>query len=214
MKKAILFDLDGTLVNSLYDLCDGANYMLNKLGMPNRTMEEIRTFVGNGIDMLVRRAVCSENYDFKEAMGYFKEYYNENLCRRTRPYDGIINALCVLSEKGFNLSVVTNKPQYVAEKIVKHFFDGYFDIVVGADTEKRRKKPEPDGVDTALGIIGVTRSEAIYVGDSEVDIETAKRADMDFIGAAWGFRNEEIFVNEKWFVRNAQELISLCCNFL
>lgn len=214
MKKAVLFDLDGTLVNSLYDLRDGANYMLNKLGMPVRSMEEIRMFVGNGVDMLVRRAIGHENYDFKEAMNYFKEYYNENMCRKTIPYDGIVNALSVLREKSFKLGVVTNKPQYAAEKIVRHFFDGYFDIVIGADTEKRRKKPEPDGVNTALKILGVKRSEAIYVGDSEVDIETAKNAGMDFIGAVWGFRNKEIFAHEKYVAENAEELISLCCNFL
>ena len=91
MKNTVLFDLDGTLVNSLYDLCDAANYMLNKLGLPGRSLEEVRAFVGNGIDMLVRRSAGNIPFDFDSAMKYFREYYNANLCSKTVPYEGILS---------------------------------------------------------------------------------------------------------------------------
>lgn len=214
MKNTVLFDLDGTLVNSLEDLKDATNYTMNKLGLEQRSLDEVRTFVGNGVDMLIKRAGGNAQYDFNEASAYFREYYNENLCNKTKPYNGIVNVINVLKSKGFKLGVVTNKPQLAAEKIVNYYFNESFDVIIGADLSKRRKKPYNDPVDAALSVINVNKNDAIFVGDSEVDIETAKNMDMSFIGVAWGFRNEIIFANEKYFVRNSQQLLNLCCNFL
>lgn len=213
LKDVVLFDLDGTLVNSLNDLCDSANYMLDKLGFPRRSLDEVRCFVGNGIDMLVRRAVGNNEFDFDKAMKYYREYYNKNLCNKTRPYEGIERAVAVLRENGFKLGVVTNKAQWAAEKIVKYYFNDSFDAIAGADLSKRKKKPHSDAVDLALEIIGAERKSAVFVGDSEVDIATAENIGMDFIGVAWGFRNEEIFAHVKHFVRTSEQLVSLCCNF-
>ena len=214
MKNTVLFDLDGTLVNSLEDLKDATNYTMNKLGLEQRSLDEVRTFVGNGVDMLIKRAGGNAQYDFNEASAYFIEYYNENLCNKTKPYNGIVNVINVLKNKGFKLGVVTNKPQFAAEKIVNYYFNESFDVIIGADLSKSRKKPYNDPVDAALSVINVNKNDAIFVGDSEVDIETAKNMDMSFIGVAWGFRNEIIFANEKYFVRNSQQLLNLCCNFL
>lgn len=214
MKNTVLFDLDGTLVNSLYDLCDAANYMLNKLGLPGRSLEEVRAFVGNGIDMLVRRSAGNIPFDFDRAMKYFREYYNANMCRKTVPYEGIYDALDALKEKGFKLGVVTNKTQDAAENIVNYYFKDKFDAVVGADPSKRSKKPDPAPINYALDIIGTDKEKAIYVGDSEVDIETAKNTPIDFIGVTWGFREAEIFKTEKYIASTSEELLTLCCNFL
>lgn len=214
MKNVILFDLDGTLVNSLEDLCDGVNYMLDKMELPHRSIEEVRTFVGNGIDMLVRRSVGNADFDFDTAMKYYREYYNENLCNKTKPYDGIYELLEELRSKGCKLGIVTNKAQWAADKIARYYFKGVFDVVIGADLSKRKKKPECDPVMAALDVIGSSKDKAIFVGDSDVDIATAKNMDMTFIGVTWGFRNEEIFADEKYFVKNSQELATLCCNFL
>ena len=213
MKNTVLFDLDGTLVNSLEDLKDATNYTMNKLGLEQRSLDEVRTFVGNGVDMLIKRAGGNAQYDFNEASAYFREYYNENLCNKTKPYNGIVNVINVLKNKGFKLGVVTNKPQFAAEKIVNYYFNESFDVIIGADLSKRRKKHYNEQVDAALSVINVNKNDAIFVGDSEVDIETAKNMDMSFIGVAWGFRNEIIFANEKYFVRNSQQLLNLCCNF-
>lgn len=213
LKNVVLFDLDGTLVNSLYDLCDSTNYMLERLGLPKRSIDEVRCFVGNGIDMLVRRAVGHNKFDFDKAMKYYREYYNENLCNKTSPYEGIEKAITDLRANGFKLGVVTNKAQWAADKIVRYYFKESFDVIVGADLSKRKKKPESDAVDLALEIIGASRESAIFVGDSEVDIATAENTDIDFIGVTWGFRNEEIFADVKHFVRTSEELVSLCCNF-
>lgn len=214
MKKVILFDLDGTLVNSLQDLCDGVNYMLDKMGLPLRNIEEVKTFVGNGIDMLVRRAVGKDNFDFDKAMTFYREYYNANLCNKTRPYNGIKKVIDELREKGFKLGVVTNKAQWAAEKIVKYFFNGSFDAIVGANLEKRKKKPYTDPVDYALEVIGEKRENTIFIGDSEVDIATAENTGIDFIGVTWGFRNKEIFKNIRYIAVTPQDIVSLCCNFL
>ncbi len=213
MKKAVLFDLDGTLVNSLCDLCDAVNYMLDKMELKNRSLDEVRQFVGNGIDMLVRRAVGEREFDFDTAMAYYREYYDAHLCSKTAPYQGIEQAVKELKARDFKLAVVTNKAQYAAEAIVSHYFGSSFDAVVGADLSKRRKKPYTDPVELALKTLNVSVNDAVFVGDSEVDIKTAENAGMDFVGAAWGFRNEDIFADKRYIARNWQQLLNLCCNF-
>lgn len=214
MKDTILFDLDGTLVNSIADLCDASNYMLKKLSLPQRSLEEIQSFVGNGIDVLVKLSIGENIADLNEAMSYFREYYNKNMCKKTKPYSGIITAIDTLIDKGFKLAVVSNKAQDAAEEITRHFFGSRFSAITGADTARRPKKPDPAPLDHTLNILRSTRDRAIYIGDSEVDIKTAHNSNITFIGVTWGFRPEEIFTTEMYKASAPSELVSLCCNFL
>lgn len=214
MKNTVIFDLDGTLVNSLQDLAGAANYMLDKMSMPKRSLDEVRSFVGNGIDMLVKRSVGNKEFDFNMAMSYFKEYYNENICNKTAPYPGMIDVISDLKSKGFRLCLVTNKVQWAAEKIADKFFKDSFDVVVGSDLALRKKKPDPEPVDYALSVVDSKRADAVYIGDSEVDIATAKNADMDFIGVTWGFRDKSIFKSTKYVANTPADIVTYCCNFL
>ncbi len=214
MKKVILFDLDGTLVNSLEDLCDATNYMLEKLGFEKRTINEVQSFIGNGIDMLTRRAVGKKEYDFDLGMKYFKEYYSENMCNKTMPYENINFVIDKLKDNGFKLGVVTNKTQKPAEKVVKNYFGDKFDVVIGTDLEKRKKKPDAEPIELALKTLGLEKKDCIYIGDSEVDIQTAKNSQVDFLGVTWGYRKEDVFKDKVDFVNKPEEIITFCCNFL
>lgn len=207
MKDTILFDLDGTLVNSLADLADSVNYTMKVLGYPKRTIEEVRTFVGNGAEMLIKRSLPSDRkYDLETAMPIYRKHYNANVCNKTRPYDGLYELIIELKEKGYKTGIVTNKPQYAAELIEKKLFDNNIMAVVGSDLTKRKNKPFPDGIDCCLELLGSKRENAIYVGDSEVDVETAKNAGLYCIGVSWGFRNTDALNGSDIIVNSADEL--------
>ena len=133
---------------------------------------------------------------------------------QTRPYEGIEKVLSELKTKGYKMAVVTNKAQWASEKIVDSFFKGLFDAVVGADLDKRKKKPDTEPVDYALSLLEEDRNSAVFVGDSEVDIATAKNAGLDFIGVTWGFRNKDIFKDTEYIAQTPNDILSLCCNFL
>ncbi len=191
MKDTVLFDLDGTLVNSLEDLTDSTNYTMKMLGCPERTLDEVRSFIGNGAVMLITRALPeNRRNEIDNAMEIYRGHYNSNVCNKTKPYDGICQLLTELKEKGFKTGIVTNKPQKAAELIAEKLFKSNIDAVVGSDTAKRKNKPCSDSVDYCLELLGSSRDRAIYVGDSEVDAQTAENADLFFIGAAWGFRDK------------------------
>lgn len=213
MKNTILFDLDGTLLNTLYDIAAAVNYTLNKLNCPERSIEEVRKFVGNGADMLIKRALPEDyKYDWKTALEIHRKYYNANLCNKTIPYDGINELLDGIRSKGYKLGVVTNKPDEAAHNIIEHYFNDKIDAVVGANTTKRRKKPEPDGVDYCLELLNSKRENAIYVGDSDVDVATAKNAGLTGIGVTWGFREKEFLEGADFIVDNCQELYDVIVN--
>lgn len=190
MKKAIVFDLDGTLLNTLEDLCDSTNYALQKCGFPKRSLGEIRRFVGNGIRKLIERAVPENTSETEVTACYeiFCEHYKDNMENKTAEYDGISEMLRALYESGYKMAIVTNKADFAAQVLCKNLFGKYIHTVVGsADT--RPNKPAPDGVYYALGQMGVEKTEAVFIGDSEVDILTAKNAGIDAIGVLWGFRD-------------------------
>lgn len=190
MKKAIVFDLDGTLLNTLEDLCDSTNFALRKCGFPKRSLSEIRRFVGNGIRKLIERAVpeTAEEPTITECYEIFCEHYKGNMENKTAEYEGVSDMLRALYEAGYKMAIVTNKADFAAQALCKNLFGDYVKTVVGS-VDSRPNKPAPDGVYYALGQMGVEKSEAVFVGDSEVDIETAKNAEIDAVGVLWGFRD-------------------------
>lgn len=190
MKKAIIFDLDGTLLDTLEDLADGVNAALEYMKFPKRTIEEIRCFVGNGMRQLINRAVPSGTSEAKieKTFDYFCEYYFAHCNEKTAPYQGIMQVLDELVRQNYKLAVVSNK----REEAVKALCEKYFDMitVMSGDKPGINRKPAPDSVENVLKQLDCEKSDAIYVGDSEIDILTAKNAGVDCVSVAWGFRTE------------------------
>lgn len=196
-----IFDLDGTILNTLEDLADSVNAALEQTGYPRRTIEEVRRFVGNGIRKLMERAVPqgTEKEDIDRVHREFTEYYKVHCTDKTRPYDGIWELLMTLREQGCKTAVVSNKADYGVQKLCSRYFEGLFDVAVG-EREGILRKPAPDSVNEVLRKLQVRREDAVYIGDSDVDIETAQNAGMDHIIVNWGFRKEG-FLREKGAVR-------------
>lgn len=210
--KTILFDFDGTLLYTIKDLADATNYALEKHGYPTHTEATITRMVGNGVNLLVARALPqgfdTPNYD--DIMEDFRAYYAQHCSDNTRPYDGVLEMLRSLKARGCKLAIVTNKYQLAAEELRKEFFSESVDLIVG-DHESRRRKPEPDAVFVALEQLGAEAERAVYVGDTEVDMQTAANSGLDFIAVAWGYRDYEELVEMKApaIARNTQELLEL-----
>ena len=192
-----IFDLDGTILNTLEDLADSTNYALRICGYPERTIDEVRRFVGNGIRKLVERAVPAGTSvcEMDRVHETFNRYYQVHCADKTRPYDGILKLLRDLKEDGCKLAVVSNKADYGVQELCRQYFDKVFDFAVG-EREGIRKKPFPDSVDEVLKTFGVERNEAVYIGDSEVDIETAANAHIDHIIVEWGFREKDFLISQ------------------
>lgn len=189
MIRLVIFDLDGTILDTLEDLAGALNHALTEFGFPTRTLPEVRSFVGNGIRNLIRRGAPSgmpeETIDRLHAV--FTAHYNAHCADRTRPYDGIPALLTALRDCGLRIAVVSNKPDNAVGPLCTRYFPGLFDAAVGERPGVARK-PAPDSVHAVLEELGVDRTEAVYVGDSEVDIETARNAGMSCISVDWGFR--------------------------
>ncbi len=193
---AIVFDLDGTLLDTLTDLAASANYALRYCGMPEHSTDDVRRFVGNGVRMLMARAVPNgeSNPRFEEAFSVFRQHYMQHCLDTTRPYPGIMEALAQLKEKGMTLAIVSNKMQAATEELRQHFFSQYIDVAIGESAGIRRK-PAPDTVNEALRRLGISHNEAIYVGDSDVDIATARAAMMPCASVLWGFRDRQFLLD-------------------
>ncbi len=193
MIKAVIFDLDGTLINSLEDIAYSVNCALKDFGYNKRSVEEIRTFVGNGADMLIKRALPKEGQkDFEKVFNAYRSFYKQNLCTRTNAYSGVYRLLDALKNSGIKTAVVTNKNDDDAKYIVNKLFGSRIDAVVGADLSKRKKKPDPEPVLLALSMLSTDKKDAYYIGDSETDIDTAKNTGMNCIGCSWGFRDRNV----------------------
>lgn len=212
MYKLAVFDMDGTILDTLEDLKDSTNFALEKCGYPTRTYDEVRRFVGNGIRKLIERAVPEgltvEQIDRVHEV--FTEHYKVHCADKTKAYDGIKPLLEKLRANGVKTAVVSNKADYGVQELCKEYFDGLFDYAVG-EREGIRRKPAPDSVNEALRVLGVDRSEAVYIGDSDVDFETAKNAELPCISVLWGFRDEE-FLREKGatlFVHDPAEIYDI-----
>lgn len=212
MYKLAVFDMDGTILDTLEDLKDSTNYALEKCGYPTRTYDEVRRFVGNGIRKLIERAVpeglAVEQIDRVHEV--FTEHYKVHCADKTKAYDGIKPLLEKLRARGVKTAVVSNKADYGVQELCKEYFDGLFDYAVG-EREGIRRKPAPDAVNEALRVLGMSKSEAVYIGDSDVDFETAKNAELPCISVLWGFRDEE-FLREKGatlFVHDPAEIYDI-----
>lgn len=190
--EAVIFDLDGTLVDTLDDLTDSVNFALSSFGFLMRSREEVRSFVGNGVRKLVYLSVPegTDEETSEKCLGVFKEHYKNNSRNKTKPYDGIIELLEKLCESDVKTAVVTNKMQSAAKDIVEFFFGNKISLAVG-QLDGVAQKPNPDGVLLVLEKLGIKKEKAVYVGDSEVDCITARNAGVDCIGVTWGFRSAE-----------------------
>lgn len=195
--RLAVFDMDGTILDTLEDLKDSLNFALKETGFPQRTLEEVRCFVGNGLQKLVERATPPDitEEEKKKIQEVFKKHYKEHCADKTRPYDGILELLCDLRESGVKTAVVSNKGDFAVQDLCRDYFDGLFDCAIG-EREGVRKKPAPDSVNEVLRILQAGREDAVYIGDSEVDIETARNAGIDGIIVSWGFR-EKAFLAER-----------------
>jgi len=200
----ILFDLDGTLLNTLEDLHDAVNHTLRTLGYPRRSLEEVRRFVGNGARRLMEQAV-PEGADAEEAFMVFKSYYDTHCQIKTAPYEGIPQALKILAAR-YPLAIVSNKPDSAVKTLCADYFPGIYARGESADCPR---KPAPDMVYKAMADIGVER--CIYVGDSEVDVLTARNAGVPCLSVLWGFRDrwEMEAVGGTEFCENTRDLVSV-----
>lgn len=210
----IIFDLDGTLLNTLEDLTDSVNYAMEKFGFPVHTIEEIRSFVGNGAPKLIERSIPqgTENPSYEAVLAAFKEHYAAHCEDKTKPYEGVMELLAQLKEKGCRMAVVSNKFDGAVKRLCKKYFGSYLETAIGESADVKRK-PAPDTVYRALHELGCDGSHAVYVGDSEVDIQTAKNASLPCISVTWGFRTEEKLLNEgapeNMLIRTPQALAPL-----
>lgn len=210
---AVIFDLDGTLTDTLTDLKNSVNFSLRQFGFPERTTEEIRSFVGNGVKRLVFLSVPEDTPDeiAESCLSVFKEYYAANSLVETKPYGGITELLEFLKSNKIKTAVVTNKMHSAAVDIVGFFFEGLIDVTVG-QIDGVAQKPQPDGIYRALDLLGVSKDRAVYVGDSEVDCITAVNAGIPCIGVTWGFRDREVLIENgaDYTVDAPSQITELC----
>jgi phosphoglycolate phosphatase len=187
-----IFDLDGTLLDSLTDLAISCNYALRVNNMPERSLDEVRHFVGNGVKKLMERAIPDglQNPAFEKTYNDFRQHYLVHNLDNTKPYPGVISLLQRLHSEGKNIAVVSNKFYAATQNLVKHFFGEYVTVAIG-ERENIRKKPAPDTVIEALRQLNASASGAVYIGDSDVDVMTAHNSGMPCISVLWGFRDKE-----------------------
>ena len=207
-----IFDLDGTLLDTLQDLAASVNYALRKHGMPEHSIDDVRRFVGNGVRLLMDRAIPdgAQNPDFEVTFATFREHYMHHSLDTTRPYPGIPEVLAELKARGCRLAVVSNKMMAATQELIRHFFPDTIEVAIGEhEAEGIRKKPAPDTVFAALKELGVDKNGAVYVGDSDVDIQTARNSGLPCISVLWGFRDKEFLIKNggETFVSKPSELL-------
>ena len=210
--QTYVFDLDGTLLDTLGDLAASVNYAMRTHGMPEHSVDEVRQFVGNGVRRLMERAVPggAAHPAFEAAFATFRRHYMEHSLDTTRPYEGIPEMLQELKRRGRHTAVVSNKFDAATKELCRHFFPDTIDVAVGEhEAEGIRKKPAPDTVLQALSQLGVGQEGAVYVGDSDVDIQTARNSGLPCISVLWGFRDREFLLahGAETFVSQPSELL-------
>ena len=193
--KTVIFDMDGTILNTLEDMKESINWALAQGGFPPRSLAEVRRFVGNGNHLLAERAVPegTTSEEVEEVFRNFHKHYRLHCMDHTRPYEGIIGLLQMLRDRGIPIAVVSNKADYAVKELEARFFPGLFDGAVG-EKEGIRRKPWPDSVFSVMGALGAEKESTVYVGDSEVDIETAESAGIPCISVDWGFRTKPFLI--------------------
>ena len=214
-KKAVVFDLDGTLLDTLDDLADAVNYIMKKYGYPERSTNEVRRFLGSGAAKLIELSLPVKlgEKEFNDVLEDYKEYYKAHSTEKTRPYDGVLDLLDDLKKMGIRTAVVSNKPDASAIKLCKLYFGERIDFAVG-DRDDIARKPSADPVLMAIGALECEK--AVFVGDSEVDVETAKNAGLPCVSLTWGFRDRD-FLEERGaycFADNADEIKMKVIEFL
>ena len=212
-KTTYIFDLDGTLLDTLQDLAMAVNHALRIKGMEEHSIDDIRRFVGNGVRKLIERAVPpgTDASRQNEVLAAFRTYYMEHSLDATRPYDGIPEMLQELRKRGCKTAVVSNKMMAATQELVAHFFPE-IEVAIGENEAAGiRKKPAPDMVMEAINRLGVKAETAVYVGDSDVDIQTAKNAGVPCISVLWGFRNKDFLLEHgaTHFVMKPADIIGI-----
>ena len=190
--EALIFDLDGTLLDTLDDLADAVNAVLSANGYPTKTRDEVCRAVGNGMKNLISRVLPSgaDDPSFDRILNEFKAYYGAHCEDKTAPYAGISDLLANLKAAGVKMAIVSNKADYAVKMLAKTWFSDMIPVAIGENEAAGiRKKPAPDTVDLALRELGITRAQAAYVGDSDVDVETANNCEMPCLSVTWGFRD-------------------------
>ncbi len=190
--KAAIFDLDGTLLDSLCDLHISVNHALHQMGYAERSLDEIRSFVGNGVGMLVQRAVPkgTEDAQVKQCLQLFKQHYVVHCREHTAPYDGIMSLLQELRQRGIRTAIVSNKLQAGVDELYEMHFRDVINAAIG-EHDGVQRKPAPDMVEEAMVRLEMPKSDCLYIGDSEVDAQTARNAGVDDVSVLWVFRDEQ-----------------------
>ncbi len=218
MIDTIIFDLDGTLLDTLEDLTDSVNYAMEQFQMQTKTLEEVRRFVGNGVAKLIERCIPQgvQNPVYEQILAAFKEHYAKHCEDKTHPYEGIMELLAELSGKGYHMAIVSNKFDGAVKKLNEKYFRDYIPVAIG-ESATVKKKPAPDTVYQALLELSCDVSRAVYVGDSEVDRQTAGNVPMPCISVTWGFRTMEQLIEagakEACMINSPQELPALLSRF-
>lgn len=210
--ELIIFDMDGTILDTLEDLKNSMNHTLKLHHMPERTLDEIRSFVGNGIRTLIERAVVNGTleHQMNEIQGDFMEHYGVHCADYTKPYDGVNALIQELRNRGYKTAVVSNKADAAVQNLCVQYFPNLFDLAIGERPEIA-KKPAADMVNLALEQLQVSRENAIYIGDSDVDVATAKNSNLDMIAVDWGFRTREFLIEQgaEVIVSKPEEILGL-----
>ncbi len=195
--NTVIFDMDGTVLNTLEDLTVSVNYVLSKFNMPDHSEEEYRKFFGNGIKYALKCAVPEETPEevIEEMLPIFREHYNEHCHDRTKPYDGIIELMSMLKANGYKMAIVSNKIDSAVKELNDRFFSEYVDVAIGEKAGIKRK-PAPDTVLAALDELGSKKEAAVYIGDSEVDLQTALNSELPCISVLWGFRDKDFLISK------------------
>lgn len=192
MKKLLIFDLDGTLLDTLTDLQNSVNFAISKFGFPLKTREDVRKAIGNGVAKLIARSIPENeaNPHYFECLDIFKKHYAEHYFENTFPYDGMVEVINKLKQMGYKTAVATNKIDRLGKELIEVHFPGGFDYVLG-DIDGVPKKPAPDMINNILKHFGLNKENAMYIGDTNVDEETALNSELDYVLVTYGYRTEE-----------------------
>lgn len=210
--QTAIFDMDGTILETLEDMCASVNVTMDHVGYPRRTMDEVRRFVGNGAAKLIERCMPAgaEDPRYPAALKFYRAYYDAHAQIKTGPYPGIPELLNQLSREGVRLAVVSNKPDEAVRALTERYFPGVFPVAIG-NRDGWATKPAPDSVYEAMRLLGARRESTVYVGDSDVDVDTARNAGLDSIIVTWGFRDEDFLRahGAQHLAHNADELYEM-----
>lgn len=210
MIKAVIFDLDGTLLNTIDDLKNSVNYALKKFNFPERSLPEIKSFVGDGVKKLIERAVPPETdvKTIENCLEIFKENYSLNMYNLTCPFNGILEILMEIKQDGLKIAVVSNKFDSAVKNLCKKYFPNFVDIAIG-QSEIISPKPMPDGVLKVIDELKISKENVIYIGDSDVDVKTAKNANLKCIGVTWGYRDKSFLDGADFIINQPCDIIKI-----